>query len=185
MNNPRFISNILNFIEERELDLISWGFYDTGLKPYEIENLLNTEASYDLSENWQIYKDEGGTIDELLSDMHFENLLYKLPNKNDTYRSRFSEGVRLIANLKQRFKYDDWSNARGLVSDIKIDLKNRKYPFWRIDTLLSNYKEINLEIINDGGWHFTNVKTPEELFVKLRNFGHHNEFELSNNSIID
>ena len=65
------------------------------------------------------------------------------------------------------------------------NLKNRKYPFWRIDTLLSNYKEINLEIINDGGWHFTNVKTPEELFVKLSNFGHHNEFELSNTSIDD
>ena len=65
------------------------------------------------------------------------------------------------------------------------NLKNKKYPFWRIDTLLSNYKQINLEIINDGGWHFTNVKTPEELFIKLSNFGHHNEFELSNTSIDD
>ena len=65
------------------------------------------------------------------------------------------------------------------------NLKNRKYPFWRVDTLFSDYKEINVEIIKDGGWHFTNVKTPEELFVKLRNFGHHNEFELSNTSIDD
>jgi len=65
------------------------------------------------------------------------------------------------------------------------NLKNRKYPFWRVDTLFSDYKEINVEIIKDGGWHFTNVKTPEELFVKLSNFGHHNEFELSNTSIDD
>ena len=30
-----------------------------------------------------------------------------------------------------------------------------------------------------GGWHFTNMKTPEELFEKLSNFGHHDEFELA------
>jgi len=65
------------------------------------------------------------------------------------------------------------------------NLKNKKYPFWRIDTLLSNYKEISVDIIKDGGWHFTNVMSPEKLFNKLNNFGHHNEFELSNISIND
>ena len=57
------------------------------------------------------------------------------------------------------------------------NLKNKKYPFWRIDSLFSKTKETNLEIISDGGWHFTNVKTPEDLYEKLSNYGHHNEFE--------
>ena len=65
------------------------------------------------------------------------------------------------------------------------NLKNKKYPFWRIDTLFFFFIQISLEIIKDGGWHFTNVKTPEELFIKLNNFGHHNEFELSNLSVND
>jgi len=65
------------------------------------------------------------------------------------------------------------------------NLKNKKYPFWRIDTFFSDHKQMSLEIIKDGGWHFTNVKTPEELFIKLNNFGHHNEFELSNLSVND
>ena len=65
------------------------------------------------------------------------------------------------------------------------NLKNKRYPFWRIDTLFSDYKQIGLEIIKDGGWHFTNVMTPENLFIKLSNFGHHNEFELSNTSVND
>ena len=56
------------------------------------------------------------------------------------------------------------------------NLKNKQYPFWRLDTLFSNNKYINLDIINDGGWHFTNLKTPEELYQKLTNFGHHDEF---------
>ena len=42
------------------------------------------------------------------------------------------------------------------------------------------YEETNnLEIINDGGWHFTNIMTAEKLYEKLTNFGHHDEFELS------
>ena len=50
---------------------------------------------------------------------------------------------------------------------------------WRLDVLFSNYKERDLEIINDGGWHFTNIKTPEKLYEKLKNFGHHDEFDES------
>ena len=60
------------------------------------------------------------------------------------------------------------------------NLKNKKYPFWRLDTYFSKIKKINLKIIENGGWHFTNIKTPEDLFFKLSNFGHHDEFELSN-----
>ena len=59
------------------------------------------------------------------------------------------------------------------------NLKNKKYPFWRIDTLFSNLKQMNLEIVEDGGWHFTNIKTPENLEKKFSNFLHHQEFEAS------
>ena len=65
------------------------------------------------------------------------------------------------------------------------NLKNKKYPFWRIDTLFSNTRYIDVEIINDGGWHFTNIMTAEKLYEKLINFGHHDEFELSGMTIND
>ena len=65
------------------------------------------------------------------------------------------------------------------------NLKNKKYPFWRLDTFFKNNKYINLDIINDGGWHFTNLMTPEKLYEKLTNFGHHDEFELSGLSVND
>ena len=60
------------------------------------------------------------------------------------------------------------------------NLKNKRYPFWRLDTYFSDIKQTNLKIIEKGGWHFTNIKTPEELFEKFSNFGHHDEFELAN-----
>ena len=65
------------------------------------------------------------------------------------------------------------------------NIKNKKYPMWRLDTFFSNNKNINLDIINDGGWHFTNIKTPSELFIKMKNFGHHDEFDVSGLTLED
>ena len=59
------------------------------------------------------------------------------------------------------------------------NIKLKKYPFWRLDTLFSETKYIDLNIVNDGGWHFTNLKTPEQMYEKFMNFGHHDEFKLS------
>ena len=65
------------------------------------------------------------------------------------------------------------------------NLKNKQYPFWRFDTLFSKTKYNNLEIIKDGGWHFTNLMTAENLYEKMSNFGHHNEFDESGLKISD
>ncbi len=59
------------------------------------------------------------------------------------------------------------------------NVKNKKYPFWRLDTLLSNKKYRNIKFINDGGWHFTNMMSPEEIFKKLNSFLHNIDFKLS------
>ena len=65
------------------------------------------------------------------------------------------------------------------------NLKNKQYPFLRFDTLFSKTKYNNLEIIKDGGWHFTNLMTAEKLYEKMSNFGHHNEFDESGLKIND
>ena len=56
-------------------------------------------------------------------------------------------------------------------------IKPKKYSFWRFDTFFSKTKYSNVKIIDDGGWHFSNLKTPEEIEDKMLNFGHHNEIE--------
>ena len=57
------------------------------------------------------------------------------------------------------------------------EVKNKKYNFFRIDTLFSNQKHINLKIIKNGGWHFSNFKTVEELERKLLNDENHSELK--------
>lgn len=65
------------------------------------------------------------------------------------------------------------------------NIKLKKYPFWRLDTLFSKKKYTNINIVNNGGWHFTNLKTPEDMYDKFMNFGHHDEFKLSGISVDD
>ena len=62
------------------------------------------------------------------------------------------------------------------------EVKNKKYNFFRIDTLFSDLKHINLKIIKNGGWHFSNFKTIEELERKLLNDENHSEFKKNINS---
>ena len=33
--------------------------------------------------------------------------------------------------------------------------------------------------VNNGGWHYTNLKSPKDIFKKLTNYAHYLEFQLS------
>ena len=59
------------------------------------------------------------------------------------------------------------------------NIKSKKYSKWRIDLWMSKKKYINVNLINNGGWHFTSIRTPKELEKKLLNFTHHYEYEES------
>ena len=65
------------------------------------------------------------------------------------------------------------------------NIKSKNYPFWRIDTFFSKKRYMNVDIINNGGWHFTSIKNPEDIFYKLSNFMHHLEFEYSGLTLKD
>ena len=118
----------------------------------------------------------------------------KLENVN------FEENKEKILIFKQKlfyYKFNlsfpriNWYGSKACkLKDLKnISLlrnkKNKKYNFFRIDTFLSNMKYINLKIIEDGGWHFTNLKTPEELLKKYLNDELHSEFDSNNNKLED
>ena len=48
----------------------------------------------------------------------------------------------------------------------KIKAKNLKYKFYRFD------KEKNIELFANGGWHFNNLLSPENISKKLKTFAH-------------
>ena len=59
------------------------------------------------------------------------------------------------------------------------NIKSKKYPFWRLDTLFSKTKYNCINFIKNGGWHFTNIKSAEKINYKMKNFLHHLEYEES------
>ena len=65
------------------------------------------------------------------------------------------------------------------------NIKDKKYPFYRIDTLFSKTKYTNIKFIIEGGWHFTNIKTAEEIRNKLKSYLHHREFDVDPISVED
>ena len=58
------------------------------------------------------------------------------------------------------------------------NIKDRKYPFFRLDTYFSDTKYISIKIIENGGWHFSNIKNTEQIKYKLKSYLHHREFDL-------
>lgn len=57
------------------------------------------------------------------------------------------------------------------------NIKTKKYPIYRLDTIFSKNKYKNLKIIENGGWHFTQLKTPKDIEIKLLNGEQHAEFK--------
>ena len=57
------------------------------------------------------------------------------------------------------------------------NVKDRKYSPFRIDILFSKKKYSNIKFIGNGGWHFSNIKTAEEIEHKLKSYLHHREFD--------
>jgi len=59
------------------------------------------------------------------------------------------------------------------------NIKDKIYPFWRIDILFSDKKYHDIKILNNGGWHFSNIKTAADIEKKMKTYLHHREYELN------
>ena len=117
-------------------------------------------------------------VDEIpkLSGLNFDNLNEKIILfKQDMFYYKFNLKLpNLIWTGTKACRKKNLVNPQWL-----RNIKDRKYPFFRIDTFFSNTKYTSIKIINDGGWHFSNIKTPKEIEFKLRSYLHHKDFDLN------
>ena len=182
---PKFKEKIEYIVIEKEPDNLIKDNKDIKSDSYKrLNSIKRIEQSYNNMKLGLRDADDNDLI--MISDND------EIPNLNgldlNEVNNEFIIFEQLFFYYKFNLIYDQlrWSGTKAckkknLTSFSNLrNLKNKKYPFWRLDTYFSEVKKINLKIISDGGWHFTNLKTPEELFKKLSNFGHHDEFEVSN-----
>jgi beta-1,4-mannosyl-glycoprotein beta-1,4-N-acetylglucosaminyltransferase len=58
------------------------------------------------------------------------------------------------------------------------NIKDRIYSRWRLDIIFSKKKYNNIFYMDDGGWHFSYIKKPEDIEKKLKSYLHHREYDL-------
>jgi beta-1,4-mannosyl-glycoprotein beta-1,4-N-acetylglucosaminyltransferase len=89
------------------------------------------------------------------------------------------------------YKNRSWLGSRACKKKFLLspqwlrNAKGKKYSIFRPDIFFSIKKYNSVFFVENGGWHFTNLKTPKEIHYKFSNYLHHREFEHSNLSIKD
>ena len=189
-NYPKFKDKISYIIIDEEPPNII-GDKNGLAKPFEkrSDSLKRIELSYDY-------------MIKFLSDVNDDDLIIlsdndEIPNLNSKQFKNSKKDILIFKQLFFYYKFNllydliPWYGSKAAKKKKLLsmswlrNLKNKKYPFWRLDTIFSKNKYINLEIINDGGWHFTNLMTAEKMYEKYSNFGHYDEFQLSGLTVDD
>jgi hypothetical protein len=127
MTFKEFVSEFLSLVERQESRLLSWGFYGGCFDAGQVEEWL-ADANGELGAAWTALAEAGESIESLLERLAEERLLFELPDRPGCFRTRFAEGVRLLASLRQLFPGRSWTVAPRLVSDVRIQLGPRSYP---------------------------------------------------------
>ena len=188
---------------EKFKDKIIYLVYDE--KPKEIKIINNEESESEKSIKYifnAAYRENGqrNYIKEGLVNANDEDIILisdvdEIPNLINLDFSKINE--KLIFFKQDMFYYKFnlhlpdliWTGTKGcrkknlLTPQWLRNIKDRKYSFFRFDTFFSEKKYKSIKFIQDGGWHFTNIKTAKEIQHKLKSYLHHREFDVEPLSI--
>ena len=179
-------------VDEEPLDLIEIKNSDT-LNEKKIKMTINAKKR----EMYQINKTKDGIVNADNDDMIIVSDIDEIPNlekinlKNINNKLIFFKQKMFYYKFNLFYKSFPWYGSKAckrknfLTPEWLRSVKNKKYPFWRIDTFFSKVKYNDIYLVKDGGWHFTNMRKPENLENKLLNFLHHVDYEQSGLSLTD
>ena len=141
-------------------------------------------------------------LKEGISDASKDDLIFysdndEIPKLND---ANLSTATNKLIFFKQKlfyYKFNlfcdryDWYGSKACKKKDLIDFewlrntKTKKYNFFRLDTFFSKTKYMDVKIINDGGWHFSQLKKIDDIYAKLTNSEDHQEFKEAGKKISD
>lgn len=165
-------SNLININQNDEIGIV---------KSKQIENALileNYQRNF-ISQGLKKFNDDDFI---LLSDVdeipNFEGVNFKkFRNKIVLFKQYFFH-YKLNLYLKNFYFFGTKGcSKKNLQSPQWLrNVKNKKYPIYRLDILFSDKKYNNVHIVHNGGWHFTNVMSEEKIIYKLKSYLHHADF---------
>jgi len=170
-------------------------------EPENIKKVLNTDNESEKSIKYILnaaYRENGqrnfiskGIINADDNDLILVSDVDEIPNLENFDVNGIREKIILFKQEMFYYKFNlklpnlIWTGTKGckkknLISPKWLrNIKDRKYSFFRFDTIFSKTKYINIKLINNGGWHFSNIKTAKEIEFKLKSYLHHREFDLN------
>ena len=119
----------------------------------------------------------------------------EIPNLSEVNFNNISEKIIMFHQDMFYYKFDLkipnllWTGTKGCRKKYLLspqwlrNVKDRKYFPFRIDILFSEKKYSSVKFISNGGWHFSNIKTAEEIEYKLKSYLHHREFDVQSLSV--
>ena len=160
---------------------------------YENDNEAEKSRKYILN----AAKRENGQRDYIvngLQDASSEDLILisdvdEIPNLEEINLDDLKEKILMFQQDMFYYKFDlklpnmVWSGTKGcrkkdLLSPQWLrNIKDKKYSLFRLDIIFSKIKYNNIKFIKNGGWHFSNIKSPKEIEHKLKSYLHHREFD--------
>lgn len=168
--------------------------YDDDLPEKKAEKLILNGYARDNFQRENLSKGLNKSED---GDLIIVSDLDEIPNLDETNLNNIKEKLIIFKQKMFYYKlnllYDEfnWYGSKAcrkkdfLSPQWLRNIKSKKYSKFRIDLFFSKKKYSDIYHINNGGWHFTCMRTPENLEKKLLNFAHHFEFEESGLKVND
>tara|TARA_B100001971_G_scaffold82515_1_gene76114 strand:+ start:341 stop:1231 length:891 start_codon:yes stop_codon:yes gene_type:complete len=171
--------------------------YDKQLKGIETVNKNDSESEKSrkyilnaaLRENGQRNFIQDGLNKAEDNDIILISDVDEIPNLSEVNLNNIKEKIIMFQQDMFYYKFDlkvlnfVWTGTKScrkkdLLSPQWLrNVKDRKYSPFRIDILFSKKKYSSIKFIGNGGWHFSNIKTAEEIEHKLKSYLHHREFD--------
>ena len=141
-------------------------------------------------ENGQRNFIEEGLYDAEQDDIILISDVDEIPNLTKIDFNKVNEKILMFKQDMFYYKFNlklpevIWTGTKGCRKKDLLNpqwlrnVKDRKYSKLRLDILFSNKKYNSIKFVDNGGWHFTNIKSPEEIHHKLKSYLHHIEFDL-------
>ena len=114
----------------------------------------------------------------------------EIPNLEEIKFENLKEKILMFQQDMFYYKFDlklpnmVWSGTKGcrkkdlLTPQWLRNIKDKKYSLFRLDIIFSKIKYNSIKFIKNGGWHFSNIKSPKEIEHKLKSYLHHREFDV-------
>lgn len=141
-------------------------------------------------ENYQRDRITDGLSDASPNDWVIISDLDEIPNLD---KINFTKINKKIIFFKQRVFYYKlnlelknihWVGSKAVQKKNLIspqwlrNIKDKIYSKWRLDIIFSKKKYNDIFCVDDGGWHFSYIKKPEDIEKKLKSYLHHREYDL-------